>query len=87
MKRYGRANLLGMYSRHVRGMTMHNVMKAFKKKQLTAYLIIIHKILMTQIVISYLCVDPRAVESEVPSSDSDSWQFRLSDSDSNSDSG
>ena len=29
----------------------------------------------------------RAVESEVPSSDSDSRQFRLSDSDSNSDSG
>jgi len=27
----------------------------------------------------------RAVESEVPSSDSDSWQFRLSGSDSNSD--
>jgi len=32
-----------------------------------------------------LSILSRAVESEVPSSDSDSWQFRLSDS--NSDSG
>jgi len=28
------------------------------------------------------CVLTKAVESEVPSSDSDSWQFRSSDSDS-----
>jgi len=33
------------------------------------------------------CACTRAVESEVPSSDSDIRQFRLSDSDSNSDSG
>jgi len=30
----------------------------------------------------YFVVKTRAAESEVPSSDSDSWQFRLSDSDS-----
>jgi len=37
-------------------------------------------------VLNHTNVGFRAVESEVPSSDSNSWQFRLSDTDSNSNS-